>query len=40
VARQNTRTALHAGDRVGIEIDAAAAHLFDAQGRVARATAH
>ncbi|HEX6708486.1 MAG TPA: ABC transporter ATP-binding protein [Albitalea sp.] len=35
VARQNTRTSLHAGDRVGIEIDAAAAHLFDAQGRVA-----
>ena len=36
VARQNTRTALHAGNAVGLQIDAAAAHLFDAQGRVAR----
>ncbi len=36
VARQNTRTALHAGNPVGLQIDAAAAHLFDAQGRVAR----
>jgi multiple sugar transport system ATP-binding protein len=36
VARQNTRPAVNAGDTVGIEIDAAAAHLFDAQGRVAR----
>ena len=39
VARQNTRTELHAGDRVGIEIDAGAAHLFDAQGRVAGSAA-
>jgi multiple sugar transport system ATP-binding protein len=36
VARQNVRTALHAGDRVGIAIDASAAHVFDAQGRIAR----
>ncbi len=35
VARQNTRTALHAGNAVGVQIDAASAHLFDAQGRVA-----
>jgi len=43
VTRQNTRTGLHAGDSVGIEIDASQAHLFDAQGRVAAAapaTAH
>jgi multiple sugar transport system ATP-binding protein len=39
VARQNTRTALHAGDRVGIDIDASAAHVFDAQGRIARSAA-
>jgi multiple sugar transport system ATP-binding protein len=39
VARQNTRTPLHTGDAVGIEIDAAQAHLFDAQGRVAAAGA-
>jgi multiple sugar transport system ATP-binding protein len=39
VARQNTRTELQAGDPVGIEIDAASAHLFDAQGRVARGAA-
>jgi multiple sugar transport system ATP-binding protein len=36
VARQNTRTALHAGQSVGVQIDAAGAHLFDAHGRVAR----
>jgi multiple sugar transport system ATP-binding protein len=36
VARQNTRTRLKAGDRVGIEIDADAAHVFDANGRIAR----
>jgi multiple sugar transport system ATP-binding protein len=36
VARQNSRTPLHAGDTVGVEIDADAAHLFDAQGHVAR----
>ncbi|WP_280156313.1 ABC transporter ATP-binding protein [Piscinibacter sp. XHJ-5] len=37
VARQNTRTALRAGDAVGLEVDTAHAHLFDAQGRVAAA---
>jgi multiple sugar transport system ATP-binding protein len=36
VARQSTRTDLHVGDQVGVEIDLAAAHLFDAQGRVSR----
>jgi multiple sugar transport system ATP-binding protein len=36
VARQNSRTPLHAGDTVGVEIDADAAHLFDAHGHVAR----
>ena len=39
VARQNTRTGLHAGDAVGVVIDADAAHLFDTQGRVARSAA-
>jgi multiple sugar transport system ATP-binding protein len=39
VARQNTRTPLHMGDAVGIDIDTAAAHLFDAQGRVANSPA-
>jgi len=40
IARQNERTALQAGDVVGIEIDTSAAHFFDAQGRVAaRSTA-
>ena len=39
VSRQNTRTPLHAGDAVGVVIDADAAHLFDAQGRVARTAA-
>ncbi len=37
VARQATRTALHNGDRVGIFVEAANAHRFDAQGRAARA---
>jgi multiple sugar transport system ATP-binding protein len=36
VARQSHRTTLHLGDRVGLDIDARAAHLFDAQGRVVR----
>ncbi|WP_137891753.1 ABC transporter ATP-binding protein [Ramlibacter sp. 2FC] len=36
VARQNTRTPLHAGDSVGLQIDADAAHLFDARGRITR----
>jgi len=35
VARQVLRTSLHAGDPVGLEINSAAAHLFDAQGQVA-----
>ena len=35
VARQNSRTALQAGQAVGVQIDAAGAHLFDAQGRAA-----
>jgi multiple sugar transport system ATP-binding protein len=34
VARQNTRTPLRAGDAVGVSVDAANAHVFDAQGRV------
>ena len=38
VARQNTRTTLRAGDRVGVSIDAANAHLFDSQGRIAAAS--
>jgi len=37
VARQDTRTPLRAGDAVGISVDAANAHVFDAQGRVLRA---
>ena len=36
VARQHQRTALHAGTAVGLAIDADAAHLFDAAGRLAR----
>ncbi len=36
VSRQNERTSLKVGDRVGVEIDADAAHLFDAQGRITR----
>ncbi len=36
VARQNSRTTLHAGNPVGLSIDASAAHLFDAEGRLAR----
>jgi multiple sugar transport system ATP-binding protein len=34
VARQNVRSTLNVGDPVGINIDAAATHLFDAQGHV------
>ncbi|PXW99212.1 sorbitol ABC transporter ATP-binding protein /mannitol ABC transporter ATP-binding protein [Sphaerotilus hippei] len=37
VARQSHRTGLHLGDRVGLDIDTRTAHLFDAQGRLARA---
>ncbi len=40
VARQNTRPAVGVGDRVGIDIDLASAHRFDAQGRVVAAAAH
>ncbi|MDB5929994.1 MAG: transporter ATP-binding protein [Polaromonas sp.] len=36
VARQNARTSLRAGEAVGVQIDGAAAHVFDAQGRVTR----
>jgi len=38
VSRQNARSSLSAGDSVGIAFDPAAAHLFDAQGRVASST--
>ncbi len=36
-ARQSDRTVLRAGDSVGVELDLAAAHFFDAQGRIAPA---
>ncbi len=36
VARQNTRTHLSLGSPVGVHIDAANAHLFDAQGRISK----
>jgi multiple sugar transport system ATP-binding protein len=36
VSRQNERTPLRAGDRVGLQLDLDAAHLFDAQGRITR----
>ena len=39
ITRQSTRTALHAGNPVGLAVDADAAHLFDAQGRVTRSGA-
>ena len=39
VARQNSRSALHAGQAVGVDVDASTAHLFDAQGRVAHSGA-
>jgi multiple sugar transport system ATP-binding protein len=39
VARQNTRTALHPGDSVGLDIAPASFHLFDRQGRTVSATA-
>jgi multiple sugar transport system ATP-binding protein len=39
VARQSTRTSLQVGHAVGVVIDADAAHLFDAQGRVTRSGA-
>ncbi|MFM2406742.1 MAG: Maltose/maltodextrin import ATP-binding protein MalK [Pseudomonadota bacterium] len=37
VARQNERTDLRAGDRVGLAIDTAQAHWFDPSGRVVHA---
>lgn len=37
VSRQATRSSLRSGDRVGIVVEAANAHRFDAQGRAARA---
>ncbi|MEP6588018.1 MAG: ABC transporter ATP-binding protein [Polaromonas sp.] len=40
VARQSTRSALRVGDRVGVALDTASAHLFDAQGRVTQAAAN
>jgi multiple sugar transport system ATP-binding protein len=36
VSRQNSRSTLSPGDAVGIAFDPAAAHLFDAQGRISR----
>jgi multiple sugar transport system ATP-binding protein len=39
VARLNTRTDLHVGSVVGVHIDADAAHLFDANGRIVSARA-
>ena len=38
VARQSERTSLHPGDAVGLDIDPAALHFFDPQGRALRAT--
>ena len=37
VSRQPVRSNLHNGDRVGVFVEAANAHRFDAQGRAARA---
>ena len=39
VSRQNTRTHVRVGEEVGIAIDTATAHLFDAKGRIAHAGA-
>jgi multiple sugar transport system ATP-binding protein len=39
IARQNTRTPLRVGDAVGVQIDTAQAHIFDAQGRLQRSAA-
>ncbi len=39
VARQSARTPLHAGDAVGVQVDTAQAHVFDAAGRVQRSPA-
>ena len=37
IARQNVPSELNVGDAVGIDIDAAATHVFDSQGRVVSA---
>jgi len=39
VVRQNERSALNAGDAVGLAVDPARIHLFDAQGRVSHSAA-
>jgi multiple sugar transport system ATP-binding protein len=39
IARQATRTTLRNGDKVGVVVEAANAHRFDAQGRAVRAAA-
>jgi multiple sugar transport system ATP-binding protein len=39
VSRQSDRTSAHAGDRVGLDLDPAALHFFDPQGRALRPTA-
>jgi multiple sugar transport system ATP-binding protein len=39
ISRQNTRTPLRVGDAVGVQIDTAQAHIFDAQGRLQRSAA-
>jgi multiple sugar transport system ATP-binding protein len=39
IVRQNTRTPLRVGDAVGVQIDTAQAHIFDAQGRLQRSAA-
>jgi len=39
VARQSMRPSVKVGDAVGVEIDAATVHLFDAQGRLAQSSA-
>jgi len=39
VSRQAERTAAHAGDRVGLDLDAGALHFFDKQGQALRQTA-
>ncbi len=36
IARQTERTPLHVGAAVGVQIDAAAAHIFDSNGRITR----
>jgi multiple sugar transport system ATP-binding protein len=38
-SRQSARTQLRAGDNVGVDVDAGAVHLFDAQGRAVPAPA-